>query len=655
MRPTLIPALLLFFIHAKAQDNTFPFGQITKEQILLNTYDKDTTAAAVVLKEFGESYVSTVDDEGLNFDHHYVIKILKTDGLDEANIVIPLRKNGSRSQRILSIEASSYNIENGIIKETKANDKNIFTESVNKYFDKKTLVIPNVRVGSVIEVHYILDDPFFVQNFWPWNFQSHIPKMSSEYWATIPANYIYNITWKGYFKFKRNDAKILHDYFQVGGYKTDCARYFFAVDNIPAFKEEEYMTAKSNFIAGINFELSELRRFDGGIDKVTREWKDADGEIQNHSALGVQLRKGKEIFQELESHLTGITDPLERAKKIYHFINTWYRWDEYYGKFSPDGIKKAFEKKVGNVGDINLSLLAALRYAGYNAEPLLLSTRDNGLPIEIHPVLTDFNYVVAKLNIGEKVYLLDATDPLLPFGMLPKRCLNGKGRVFPEKKPSYWYELMGPEKNKTVTLLNLSMQSSGKITGTISFNRMGYDAFEKRKEIVSHESIEKFVEALAKDWVSVTVLKSNIVGVHNVEDAIREEYEVEIDGFDPASNHLLLNPFFSGRIRNNPFRLTERLYPVDFGIASDKSVILNLTYPNTVELVSLPERNALTLPGGTAKFLFDITASDNRIVMNSVLSVSKPVFNSTEYVSLKELFARVVQTQSTDLIFKRKN
>ena len=656
MRILLAAFFIVLYFQTNAQENSFPYGDISLGHLMMKSYDKDSSAAAVVLKEFGESYVSTDAGQGLIFEHHYVVKILKTDGLNQANIEIPLYRYEARSQKITTIKASSYNFENGAIKETKANTKNIFTENVNKYWEAKKLTIPNVRVGSVIEVQYKMEDPFFIENFHPWLFQSEIPKISSEYWATIPANYDYNITWKGFLKMTKNEAKLMKDAYDLGGrYKADCARYMFAMENIPAFIEEEYMTAKSNFLAGVNFELSEIRRFDGRVEKITRDWPAADAEILNNSYFGIQLKKGKDIVEKIEPNLIGVTDPLEKAKKIYSFVNSWYRWNEYFGKFSDDGIKKAFEKKEGNVGDINLTLLAALRYSGFDVEPLLISTRENGYPIELHPVLSDFNYVVAKLNLDGKVFLLDATDPMLPFGMLPDRCLNGKGRAFPDKKPSYWYDLKVADKYKTVSILNLEVQPSGKITGTVELTHFGYKAYRKRKEILSYGSTDEFVKEANKDWTSVTIEQSEITGTDNIEGTVKEKYTVEMEGIDNMNGStLLLNPFFSGKIAKNPFRLTERMYPVDFGVVPDYTLILNLTYPKTVELVSMPEKNAFGLPGGSAKFLFDIIAAENKLTMNYVLSVNKPLFGSNEYQALKELYNRVIETQNTDLIFKKK-
>jgi hypothetical protein len=62
---------------------------------------------------------------------------------------------------------------------------------------------------------------------------------------------------------------------------------------------------------------------------------------------------------------------------------------------------KAYKDKTGNVAEINLMLTAMLRYAGLNANPVLVSTRSNG--IAMFPNRTAFNYVIAAV---EGVYII---------------------------------------------------------------------------------------------------------------------------------------------------------------------------------------------------------------------------------------------------------
>ena len=44
----------------------------------------------------------------------------------------------------------------------------------------------------------------------------------------------------------------------------------------------------------------------------------------------------------------------------------------------------------------------------------------------VYPNYSDFNYVIAVVNIEGKEYFLDATSRL-PFGILPVKCYNGQG------------------------------------------------------------------------------------------------------------------------------------------------------------------------------------------------------------------------------------
>ncbi|HRG08807.1 MAG TPA: hypothetical protein PLJ08_09535, partial [Cyclobacteriaceae bacterium] len=93
--------LILFYLvticlHTKAQYyHGFSFGAATLDELSLKVYSKDTTAAAVVLDEFGEAYIDNGGDNNLLLEYHVKIKILKTEGLDQANFRILLRKNGS--------------------------------------------------------------------------------------------------------------------------------------------------------------------------------------------------------------------------------------------------------------------------------------------------------------------------------------------------------------------------------------------------------------------------------------------------------------------------------------------------------------------------------------------------------------------------------
>ena len=104
----------------------------------------------------------------------------------------------------------------------------------------------------------------------------------------------------------------------------------------------------------------------------------------------------------------------------------------------------------------------------------------------------------------------------------------------------------------------------------------------------------------------------------------------------------------------NPFRSSERSYPVDFGIPVEEVVILNLEFPESYEIAEMPARVGLALPDAGGRYIFNLARNTKGLTMNSSLQINKTVFSSNEYHFLKELFGRVVATQQTDLLFKRK-
>src|SRR6187402_2936114 len=112
----LVNVILLLFCcwqSVLSQDNGFPFGKVTYRDLALNSYDRDTAAYAVVLNEFGEAYIDNSNDHNLLFEYHVVIKILKPQGVGQANIEIPLHKNESLTELVRSVDASSFNLEGG--------------------------------------------------------------------------------------------------------------------------------------------------------------------------------------------------------------------------------------------------------------------------------------------------------------------------------------------------------------------------------------------------------------------------------------------------------------------------------------------------------------------------------------------------------------
>lgn len=632
------------------QEYGFQFGDIALSDLKMTQYDRDTSANAVFLKEFGEAHIDSENDHNLIFEYHAVIKILRPEGLDEANRSVMLYA-ASPNEQLYFLKASTYNLENGEIVVTSYDPKNLFTEKVNDHYEKKSFTFPNARSGSILEFEYTIESPYYY-TFRRWVFQDDIPKVSSEYWATIPANFIYNITLVGFLKLTKNEGSIIKNCFNPQGNSADCARFKYEIDDIPAFAKEDYMTAPENFMSALNFEITEVKYFNGATKKYTLTWEDAERVLDRDEDFGVQLNKGKDILKEMSPNVEMQSDSLEKAKAIFDFIKNHFKWNQDDGKYSEQGIKKAFDKASGNVGDINLALIATLQAAGINAIPLILSTRDHRVPFEENPLLTDYNYVIAMLRVNGRDYLLDATDRELPFGMIPQRCLNGKGRALAEGG-SYWYPLNPGGTSRSYCAMDIALDDDGNLVGKVTRRYTGYAAYDKRKELDKYSSMEGYVKSVESSYEKATITNFTVAHRDSLDQPLVETFQIAMKGMeDTHAPVLLLNPFLVGQIKSNPFKLKSRQYPIDYGASFDQTFMIDIKIPKDYQVENVPEPLNLVVPGNGAHYASIAQVNDNTLKISYLLSIAKPVFLPNEYDNLKDFYSRIVQSQNTDVVLK---
>jgi transglutaminase-like putative cysteine protease len=650
-------ALLLSFFsisHSYAQD--FEYARITGSDIELKNTQLDSNANAMVIREFGTTAVQLDNATGktyIDFEYHVRIKIFNKEGFNHGNIVIPLRIYRDDEDEIKELKATTINFVNGQLVKTELDKKQVFNEKKNKYVSLTKFTMPNLMDGSIIEYSYRLHSPY-IFNFKTWEFQSDIPKLHSEYIANIPAIYNYNVSLRGAQKLTKQNAEIKKECLMIAGNKIDCSKMTYIMKDVPALIEEDYMTAPSNFRSAIYYELSDYVMLNGGKKSITKTWKDVDYELNSDKSFGTQMKR-KDVFKELMPQILGkASDDLSKAKAIYNYIRKNIKMNGFIGIYSENNIKTALEKHSGNTGDINLALIAALSAADLDAEAVILSTRANGVVNNLYPVISDFNYVVVKVNIGDKSYLLDATEPLLPFGLLPLHCINGNGRVINLKKPSYWYDLKASQKESTKYVLNAELTADGKLKGKLTTYSLGYAALKKRQRIVAANSVDEYVEKLDEQMPGISILKHSIENVDSLDNTLVEDYEIEMKVFDNLNaDQSYFNPFFINRITKNPFNLNERTYPVDMGAASEERITMIIKLPANISVIDKPKDMSMALTENGGKYLASTSMQDDSFVFNEMLQFNKPIYESEDYLSLKEFYSRIIQSQKTDIVFKK--
>lgn len=209
MKNTLLFVSIFLSLSLHAQKPPIKFGDVSVDDLKMTTYAQDSSAEAVVLGDFGESkleYNKTKESFQVMFERTRRLKILRKEGLEWANLNIPLYHNTSDEEKLTNLKAVTYNLENAKIVETKAKSESILKEKADDNLNLVKVTWPNVKVGSIIEVTYRVTSDF-IFNFQDWDFQETIPTAWSEYRVTIPEYFNYEKYVQGYVGLAINESK----------------------------------------------------------------------------------------------------------------------------------------------------------------------------------------------------------------------------------------------------------------------------------------------------------------------------------------------------------------------------------------------------------------------------------------------------------------
>jgi hypothetical protein len=616
---------------------------VTREDLSINNFPQDSTASALVIYEYGNSYV---DDRSFNLvtEVQRKIKILSKSGLDYANIQIPIYVGGDK-EKITNIKGSTFNLENNETQSFQLSKDQIFTEDYNKNFDVVKFLLPNVKQGSVITYSYTKISPYF-SKFHSWDFQTEIPKLYSEYNTSIPGMYEYHIKLIGNIPLYINEQSITKGCIVLSGASANCGVSKYAIKNIPAFIPEEYMTTEDNYRSRIEYELKTIRYFDGRIKKFTQSWEDADKQLRSSKSLGTQLGKAFKYKVVVSEEITQIEDLLEKAQTIYSFLQKNFVWNEIDRSYD-ENVNELITKRSGTATEINMLLHNVLKSHDFEVHPMLVSTRSNGFPTKLFPVITEFNYMMVLLKLNGENYLLDASDSFLTFGEVPFKCLNQYGRVLNLKSGSYWYDI-APKKPSIIQIKsNLEFKTKSELTGSFNTTSTGYFAIPLKKSYFSNSA--QYVENLDNKTPNISFKNHKVLDADKASYDFVEETTITWD-LDVVGKSIYLNPMVNTLYNSNPFKLQERSYPIDFGYKQAYLYTLKIKLNDFYRVKEIPKEQSLNLPSNKGTIMFKTDYNDEEINLYFRFNINETLLSSDYYKYLKFFFGKILDIKKNSFI-----
>ena len=667
MKKVLLTAAAFSFITSMAicQDYSREFGKVNHDEISMTKYSRDPSAEAVILFDIGETrFVEGQDVYSYNveFTRSKRIKIFTKAAVKYAEISIPFYVDADgRAETVKSIEAYSYNWENGQLNISSLDLSTIYTEKVNERWSRKKFVIPNVKPGSTIEYRFVLESPFHF-NLPSWKFQSRIPTIYSKCVVRMIPFYEYAFILQGTNRFDLLTTTTDPNQRVWGTLTTDKGMDIgngvrfqdqvstYVLKDVPAFKDEEYLSSEDDYIIKIDFQESKFIAPTGTVTEIMSTWPKLVHELLKNDNFGKFMKScDKPAKKILESELILIDkSDKEKCKAIINYVKSGFKWDEFTSMFNSRSPKELMNQKKGNSAEINLFLTAMLKAAGISADPVIISTRDNGRINPNYPFLHYFNDVIVLVTLNDQQFFCDGTDFSTNYNRIPPRCINDIGLVIQEGDIK-WVNLNTGYKsidNKSVTM-EISPENQ-KIKTNVVLQAVEFDSYWYK------DNFENDTLKIKKHFNSLGLTTINKLITANYENnelpyVINCEGETDIE---QLNDKLIISPFLSFYMKENRLKPTSRICPIDFIYANTESYNCRIAVPDGYRILTMPD--PFSIDNAIVRINVDYKSEGNMINLTAEYGFKKSVNPPSDYSSIRNYFDIIVKKFNEQVVLVKK-
>lgn len=501
----------------------------------------------------------------------------------------------------------------------------------------------------MIEISYRIDSPFKF-NLPEWHFQDVIPTLHSELTVYITPFYQYSFIAQEIEKFDEyysREAGPTHDLYNA---KYREVENKFILKNVPAFKDEDFVTSTEDYIKKINFQLNKTSDLKGITKNHMTTWPKLVEAFHNSEYFGKYLKKSEREAKKIVENDLQLTNlnGLEKAKVIIDYAKQNFIWNDRSSVYATNSLSEFLESRKGNSAQINLFLTALLNAADIKATPVILSTRDHGKIKYNYPYEHFFNTVVVLVEVGTNYFLTDATDDLLSFDRLPIRCINDRGLLI-DKNEENWvvFNTKFPSEKKFTLFTKLNTESTTLET-TVMMQTTEYESYLLKQAYKDDPQllksyIENKLEVINPQKINTRYFdKNNLPYIVFFEMAQSPEI---------VENYISFNPFAGFQPEENWFKQDSRVHPVDMIFPQSIKFETRIEIPQQYSIESVPQN--FQFEDEDIFLELNYKPSDGYILAHLNFTFKSDVYPKSDYAKLKSEFQKLVDRCNETLVLKK--
>jgi hypothetical protein len=609
------------------------FQEPTSEELKMTADPKAPGASAVYL------YSEETTDMSDQFHSFYArIKVLTEKGKELATIHIPYEHS---SDKITDIQGRTIHADGTVIPFTAKPSDLVEFKTKDYQLNSVVFTLPAVEVGSILEYRY--------------RYKGYVP--APTWWIQQPY-----FVHRAYYVFHAGTYSHMLYLTRIGsGAKVVEKNGTFTLDmnDIPPQPDEDWMPPLNTLRWRVEFYYT---YFDSGEEF----WKSAQ---ENWSTA---VRDFINPTGQIKKAVAGIVAPEDseekKAEKIYAAVmkleNTDFTREKSKVERKKEKLKDinraedVWKQQGGTSNEIALLYVSLARAAGLKVSPMQVVNRNRAIFDRGYPTIRQLDDYIAVVELGGKDVYLDPGQKMCPYGMLHWMHGLAAGFRLSEKKaiiastPGSAYT-----GNVMRRVAYLSIDTSGNVTGSVSFVMSGQEALYWRQLALENDNEEvkkqfnesmrsylpEGVQANFERFQALEDYSSNLIGIVTVSGSL---------GTITGKHLFLPGLFFESRAKHPFVAQDTRTIPIDVHYARMQVDDVLYTLPPGYNIESMPQAAKNVWPDHA---VLNINSRARGSLVNVVrsLAYNYTILDPKEYPKLHDFYQEIASADQQQLVLTR--
>jgi len=395
------------------------------------------------------------------------------------------------------------------------------------------------------------------------------------------------------------------------------------------------------------------------VDGHAKNWNDF-GKWNFENLIKYRNDIPESTLTEIKTLVSGIEDPIEKAKLIYQYVQDKTRYISVQlgvGGWQPMLASKVDEVSYGDCKALTNYTMALLQSQDIISYYTVLYGDDDLRDIESDFVGMQGNHVILNIPNGDEPIWLECTSQKVPFGHIVNFTDDRDVLVItPEGGRIEHTRVYTSQENYLKSKAVVKLDENGGFTGEIILKSGGSQYDNRLNRIIDIDKKDK-TKYYNNYWSYINGFSINAIEINNNKDAIEITEKVSIKSPSyavSAGDKYLVAPNVFNRYTNLPPRYSNRKLPfvIQRGFYDQDEYEIEL--PEGFALEALPENKEIETKFGVYKMSLE-KINDSQIRYKRSLEIIKGDYEKEDYKAYRSFRRKVAKADKASFVLNKTN